>query len=614
MEKNYMDGLIENTKRKGCNQAMVIRRYFFPILILTLLLSVVSSMPVNVNASDKMGKKKILILYSGHRGLPWHESVHKTMVEFFSRIPGLELGLEMEHLDLLRHQGEDYIRDLHLLFDKKHAKQKFHLIIAIDLPSLNFAVKARERLFPGTPVVFGMDQPDFKPVTPLTNVTGALLKERNSNYQTTLDLALKFHPGTSHVVFVGGTDKMSLRRLEKAEALLTSYGNRLKFTWLTNMPMDTILSKLKQLPENTIVFYIFLMQDSTGKKFIPKQACELIARSSNRPVYGFWDLLMGTGIVGGHMTSSRVLGTKVAEQGLRVLQKGDTQDIPIVEGGNLFFFDWKQLQRWNIKESDLPEESRVEFRVISFFEMYKIYILFGIFLVITESVLIFFLMVNRVKRLKVEQQLRDHRDHLEELVHERTVEIEKTNLELTDSKERYRSLSDAAFEGIIITEKGIIIESNNAAVTMSGYGAAELIGMDAIDLVAPDVREDILNKMLSDYEKPYETFGMRKNGTIFPIEVHVRVFSYKGRQVRVTAIRDLTEQKRAEEEIKTLQGILPICSFCKKIRDDKGYWNQVEVYVKERTDAQFSHGVCKECMKENYPKQYCKIYPGKENI
>lgn len=53
--------------------------------------------------------------------------------------------------------------------------------------------------------------------------------------------------------------------------------------------------------------------------------------------------------------------------------------------------------------------------------------------------------------------------------------------------------------------------------------------------------------------------------------------------------------KKALAEIKTLQGIIPICSYCKKIRDDKGYWNQLEAYIHTHSEAQFSHGVCPEC-------------------
>jgi len=55
-------------------------------------------------------------------------------------------------------------------------------------------------------------------------------------------------------------------------------------------------------------------------------------------------------------------------------------------------------------------------------------------------------------------------------------------------------------------------------------------------------------------------------------------------------------------EVKTLRGILPICSFCKKIRNDKGYWDQVEVYIRDHTDVDFSHGVCPDCMEKHYPE------------
>ena len=65
--------------------------------------------------------------------------------------------------------------------------------------------------------------------------------------------------------------------------------------------------------------------------------------------------------------------------------------------------------------------------------------------------------------------------------------------------------------------------------------------------------------------------------------------------------QDITEQKKAEKEIKILRGILPICASCKKIRDDEGFWHQVEVYVHNHTDAEFSHGICPECTKKHYP-------------
>ena len=64
----------------------------------------------------------------------------------------------------------------------------------------------------------------------------------------------------------------------------------------------------------------------------------------------------------------------------------------------------------------------------------------------------------------------------------------------------------------------------------------------------------------------------------------------------------IQELKRAIEQVKTLKGIVPICASCKKIRDDKGYWEQVESYVSRHTEAEFSHGICPDCMKALYPE------------
>jgi DNA-binding response OmpR family regulator len=67
----------------------------------------------------------------------------------------------------------------------------------------------------------------------------------------------------------------------------------------------------------------------------------------------------------------------------------------------------------------------------------------------------------------------------------------------------------------------------------------------------------------------------------------------------------ISELEKALAEIRTLRGLIPICPSCKKIRDDEGFWNQLEVYIGKHTDAVFSHGICPECAEELYP-EYCK--------
>jgi PAS domain S-box-containing protein len=183
---------------------------------------------------------------------------------------------------------------------------------------------------------------------------------------------------------------------------------------------------------------------------------------------------------------------------------------------------------------------------------------------------------------------------------------------LQESEARFRSLSDAAFEGIVIAENGRIIEVNSTMSTIFGYSTSELISMSTIDLVAPEMREKVQGIIMFGYEKLYESKCLRKDSSIFPVEVQAKMFTHKGRNVRVTAVRDITERKQAEEEIKKLRGILPLCSYCKKVRDDDGYWEQVDVYIHKYSEADVSHSICPECMKKHYPEEYESLYPGEE--
>ena len=96
-----------------------------------------------------------------------------------------------------------------------------------------------------------------------------------------------------------------------------------------------------------------------------------------------------------------------------------------------------------------------------------------------------------------------------------------------------------------------------------------------------------------DYlSKPYDTEELQAR-----IEVGSRIISLQNRLAD-----KVQELREALNHVKTLQGILPICSYCKKIRDDQNYWQQVEEYVSSRSEALFSHSICPECMKKHYPQ------------
>ena len=77
-------------------------------------------------------------------------------------------------------------------------------------------------------------------------------------------------------------------------------------------------------------------------------------------------------------------------------------------------------------------------------------------------------------------------------------------------------------------------------------------------------------------------------------------------------LEEKSKLQQAIDEIKTLRGIIPICSHCKHIRDDQGLWKQLEEYIHAHSEAKFSHGICPDCMKKYYPEEYAAIYPSEK--
>jgi diguanylate cyclase (GGDEF)-like protein/PAS domain S-box-containing protein len=122
--------------------------------------------------------------------------------------------------------------------------------------------------------------------------------------------------------------------------------------------------------------------------------------------------------------------------------------------------------------------------------------------------------------------------------------------EVRESEERFRLLSEATFEGIVLHSDQRILDANQNYARMFGYTSDELIGMDVLDLVAPESRDLMRKHIREGYEKPYELVGYRKDGTTFPMEVAGKAVPYYGRIVRVSTASDLTDRKRAEEELR----------------------------------------------------------------
>ena len=199
----------------------------------------------------------------------------------------------------------------------------------------------------------------------------------------------------------------------------------------------------------------------------------------------------------------------------------------------------------------------------------------------------------------------------ENLTEQLATEVE----ERRQAEGKYRDLFEKANDAILLVDADLrYLDANRKAEEVLGYSRAELLTMKITDIIPPEQGK----RSAEEFEKlqtrgAYENFlgkVRRRDGQLVDVEVSASAIVVDGRVVGSRDIlRDITDRKKAEAEreklirelqdsvarIRTLSGLLPICAGCKKIRNDKGYWTQIESYLTEYAAAEFTHSLCPDC-------------------
>jgi PAS domain S-box-containing protein len=192
---------------------------------------------------------------------------------------------------------------------------------------------------------------------------------------------------------------------------------------------------------------------------------------------------------------------------------------------------------------------------------------------------------------------------------------------LRESELRFRILFEKANDGMMLadTETKRFTLVNRQIQQMLGYSEAELLQLTVMDIHPAAELAAVLEQFARLAREEISLITnipmRRKDGSVFYADISASPVCLNQRDCLFGIFRDITARQQAEAErerliaelrqamaeIKTMSGLIPICSGCKKIRDDKGYWNQVESYLAKHTDAKFTHGLCPDCTKIYFP-------------
>ena len=365
--------------------------------------------------------RQIVVLYDERVELPGLAMLDAGFTRALTSGSLDRVEIYREAMDLSRFDSAAYRNLLRDQLRAKYAAKKIDVVVGVMAPALDFLLSHRDEIFPGIPIVFcGIDRKQYSDRPLPEDVTGVLVKRE---FSPTLELVAYVQPETERIVMVAGTSEFDQRLLAQAQEEFKPFEQRFAITYLTDLPLPELLSRLSRLPPKTVILYSTMFRDGAGQPCVPHDVAERISSAANAPLYGFLDQYLGHGIVGGRVYGLGQHGQEAAGLVLKILSGRKPQELaPIEPVNSVTMFDARQLQRWKINEDRLPAGSTILFRTPTVWQRYRGWIIAGLSICILEALLIAGLLANLVKRHRAERSLREaeeeahrHRDQINRL-------------------------------------------------------------------------------------------------------------------------------------------------------------------------------------------------------
>ena len=356
--------------------------------------------------------RRVLVLYEQGRSTASVAVVDREIHEVLEKQSAHRIDLYIEYMNanlLPDPAAQEKVRGLIL---QKYRDHQPDVIIAVGRGAIHFMMDVHQKEFPGVPIVIcgsSEDRTDRSQLDPSFTGTWVHLDPAKI-----LEIAVKLRPDTEQVFVVNGSASADKFLESQFREGLHTYENRFKFTYLSGLPMPSLLQQLGVLPDHSIILYGAITQDGTGARFIPsKQSLPMVVNAANAPTFVFADVLVIPGVAGGYVSKFALQGRIAAEDVSKILDGQQPRDIPITSPQNVYMFDELALKRWKINERELPDGSIILNRQPTFMDVYGRYI-FGALVLLAQLLLIVLLLKQHAREKTIKQHLRDSESQLRE--------------------------------------------------------------------------------------------------------------------------------------------------------------------------------------------------------
>jgi two-component system, LuxR family, sensor kinase FixL len=496
-------------------------RFFFLILLIPQL-----TVPAYAQGQvqNLLATKNILVLHALEANMPLNVRTDRAIM---AALEGGGMGMKnqyLEYLDLQRNPDVKHRQGLAEMMRLRYGKRKIDIIITLYPEALEFLLKDCGEIFPDAPIVALYMAPGFDLPKTGRHIIHHVFR---CDMTGTLEIALKLVPGAKRVYVVSGVHPLDKKNETQARQDFKKWEGKLDFRYLSDTPLEGMLAMVSSAPLETIIFYMAMTADITGKTYNPRDVAERLRQVSKGPVFGLYETLLEYGVVGGSIVSYGGIGTQAGKLALSILGIGSEPNVTstILDVPGVPMFDWRQLRRWNLSAGALPKGSIVINRETTLWD-FRYYIIAALVFCLLETALIIFLIVQRRRKKVAENSLRRKTEELDQFFN---VSLDLLCIASTD---------------------GYFLRLNPTWEKILGHSREELMAKQFLDFVHPDdlaATQQAVSIQASQQQKvfSFENRYRCKDGTYRWLQWS----SAPAGKLIYAAARDVTEHKLAEKAL-----------------------------------------------------------------
>ncbi|MEA2076455.1 MAG: ATP-binding protein [Candidatus Marinimicrobia bacterium] len=487
---------------------------------------------INMEALDLNYSKKVLILNSYHQGHPWTDGVTKGILDKFVE-HDVNVEIHIENMDTKRIVDKKSWNDFLKQRLKAYPGGYLDLIIVSDDNALYTLYKIGHK-YHNIPIVYcGISEDIARHSDSCSMFIGV---EEYLPFKENIELGLKLFPETEHIAIVTDRSRTGATHYYTAKQTLKNIDlEDIDIIWLNGykgINTAELNNRLGNLPENTIVLFSIWQIDGDGRFWDPVKYYPQYSKASNAPMFTVMDLGIYDAFLGGKVTVAETQGHLAAELGIQLLSGELIENLTRVSDQNIYYFNWKELNRWNIRIKDLPENAIIVNKHLTVYSQYRTFFFLTLGLIFLLFVLFWLLLLYHFRYRNYELQ--------------RTKMANKTKR----LANRYNILFNQSNNAIVIfnLESGNVVAFNEKALDLfdvpkdifQNYPLAQYF----------DNYNEMRDNRKNLLKAPFEIQMFKWDKSRFHAQVILNLLEEEDENFIYAIINDITIRKEQEEEIK----------------------------------------------------------------